>query len=40
VVTGTLGLIATSDIHIKHKLQTTREDVKGRVRATVVQARE
>src|SRR5207244_4275605 len=32
--------IATSDIHIKHKLQTTREDVKGQVRAAVAQARE
>src|SRR3954468_3397555 len=26
-------VIATSDIHIKHKLRTTREDVKGQVRA-------
>jgi 2-isopropylmalate synthase len=33
-------VIATSDIHIKHKLQTTREDVKGQVRAAVAQARE
>ena len=32
--------LATSDIHIKHKLQTTREDVKGQVRAAVAQARE
>src|SRR5580692_3024544 len=32
--------IATSDIHIKHKLQTTREDVIGQVRAAVAQARE
>src|ERR1700727_2323602 len=32
--------LATSDIHIKHKLQTTREDVKGQVRAAVSQARE
>src|ERR1039458_3170963 len=32
--------IATSDIHIERKLQTTREDVKGQVRAAVVQARE
>jgi 2-isopropylmalate synthase len=31
--------LATSDIHIKHKLQTTREDVKGQVRAAVAQAR-
>jgi 2-isopropylmalate synthase len=31
--------LATSDIHIKHKLQTTREDVKGQVRAAVSQAR-
>jgi len=31
-------VIATSDIHIKHKLQTTREDVKGQVRAAVAQA--
>src|SRR5665647_1037247 len=32
--------IATSDLHIEHKLQTTREDVKGQVRAAVAQARE
>ncbi len=32
--------LATSDVHIKHKLQTTREDVKGQVRAAVAQARE
>src|SRR5271165_1147119 len=32
--------IATSDIHIERKLQTTREDVKGQVRAAVSQARE
>ncbi len=32
--------IATSDIHIERKLQTTREDVKGQVRAAVAQARE
>ena len=32
--------LATSDIHIKHKLQSTREDVKGQVRAAVSQARE
>ena len=31
--------IATSDIHIERKLQTTREDVKGQVRAAVSQAR-
>jgi 2-isopropylmalate synthase len=31
--------LATSDIHIEHKLQTTREDVKGQVRAAVAQAR-
>src|SRR4051812_29843469 len=31
--------IATSDIHIERKLQTTREDVKGQVRAAVAQAR-
>ncbi len=31
--------LATSDVHIKHKLQTTREDVKGQVRAAVAQAR-
>src|SRR6204780_180926 len=33
-------VIATSDIHIKHKLQTTREDVKGQVRAAVARGRE
>ena len=27
--------LATSDLHIKYKLQTTREDVKGQVRAAV-----
>jgi 2-isopropylmalate synthase len=32
--------IATSDIHIERKLQTTREDVKGQMRAAVAQARE
>jgi 2-isopropylmalate synthase len=32
--------IATSDIHIERKLQTTREDVLGQVRAAVSQARE
>src|ERR1700691_2234419 len=32
--------LATSDIHIERKLQTTREDVKGQVRAAVSQARE
>src|SRR6478672_12575055 len=32
--------IATSDIHIERKLQTTRQDVKGQVRAAVAQARE
>src|SRR5947209_14118287 len=32
--------IATSDIHIQRKLQTTREDVKGQVRAAVSHARE
>src|SRR5437660_2260586 len=32
--------IATSDIHIERKLQTTREDVKGQVRAAVAQARD
>src|SRR5215204_6498259 len=31
--------IATSDIHIERKLQTTREDVKGQARAAVAQAR-
>jgi 2-isopropylmalate synthase len=33
-------VIATSDIHIERKLQTTREDVIGQVRAAVAQARE
>src|SRR3979409_521500 len=33
-------VIATSDIHIERKLQTTREDVIGQVRAAVSQARE
>jgi 2-isopropylmalate synthase len=32
--------LATSDVHIEHKLQTTREDVKGQVRAAVAQARD
>ncbi len=32
--------LATSDVHIEYKLQTTREDVKGQVRAAVAQARE
>jgi len=32
-------VLATSDLHIKHKLQTTREHVKGQVRAAVAQAR-
>jgi 2-isopropylmalate synthase len=32
--------IATSDIHIERKLQTTREDVMGQVRAAVAHARE
>ena len=31
--------IATSDIHIERKLQTTREDVKGQTRAAVAHAR-
>src|SRR6478672_11076125 len=31
--------IATSDVHIERKLQTTREDVKGQVRAAVAHAR-
>src|SRR5206468_3335928 len=31
--------IATSDIHIEHKLRTTREDVKGQARAAVAHAR-
>src|SRR2546429_2225129 len=33
-------VLATSDLHIKHKLQTTREVVKGHVRAAVAQARQ
>src|SRR5205807_7285981 len=33
------AFIATSDIHIERKLQTTREDVKGQARAAVAQAR-
>ena len=32
--------IATSDLHIKHKLQTTREDVLGQARAAVAHARQ
>jgi 2-isopropylmalate synthase len=32
--------IATSDIHIRHKLRTTREDVLGQARAAVAHARE
>jgi len=32
--------IATSDVHIERKLQTTREDVIGQARAAVAQARE
>ena len=32
--------IATSDIHIQHKLQTTREDVLGQARAAVAHARQ
>jgi 2-isopropylmalate synthase len=32
--------IATSDIHITHKLQTTREDVLGQARAAVAHARQ
>src|SRR5438067_3650602 len=32
--------IATSDVHIERKLQTTREDVKGQARAAVAFARE
>jgi 2-isopropylmalate synthase len=32
--------ISTSDIHIKHQLQSTREDVKGQARAAVAQAKE
>ena len=33
-------VIATSDIHIERKLQTTREDVKGQVRAAVAHAKQ
>src|SRR3954462_3167710 len=32
--------ISTSDIHIEHQLQSTREDVKGLARASVAQAKE
>src|SRR5215212_5396048 len=32
--------ISTSDIHIRHQLQTTREDVKGQARAAVTHARQ
>src|SRR5205814_3484497 len=32
--------IATSDIHIERKLQTTRDDVKGQARAAVAHARQ
>jgi 2-isopropylmalate synthase len=32
--------IATSDVHIRHKLQTTREDVIGQARAAVAHARQ
>src|SRR6476661_2035906 len=32
--------ISTSDIHIKHQLQTTREDVKGQARAAVAHSKE
>jgi 2-isopropylmalate synthase len=32
--------ISTSDIHIKHQLQTTREDVKGQAKAAVAHARQ
>ena len=32
--------ISTSDIHIEHQLQSTREDVKGQARAAVAQARQ
>jgi len=31
--------VSTSDIHIEHQLQTTREDVKGQARAAVAHAR-
>src|SRR3954463_11110019 len=33
-------VIATSDIHIERKLQTTREDVKGQARAAVAHAKQ
>src|SRR6202012_2774429 len=32
--------ISTSDIHIVHQLQTTREDVKGQARAAVAHAKQ
>jgi 2-isopropylmalate synthase len=32
--------ISTSDIHIKHQLESTREDVKGQARASVAHARQ
>jgi 2-isopropylmalate synthase len=32
--------ISTSDIHIKHQLESTREDVKGQARASVVHAKQ
>src|SRR3954452_17189574 len=32
--------ISTSDIHIQHQLQTTRDDVKGQARAAVAHARQ
>jgi 2-isopropylmalate synthase len=32
--------VSTSDIHIRHQLQATRDDVKGLARASVTQARE
>ena len=32
--------ISTSDIHIRHQLQTTREDVKGQARAAVSHAKQ
>src|SRR5688572_28046160 len=32
--------ISTSDIHIEHQLQTSRDDVKGQARAAVAHARE
>jgi 2-isopropylmalate synthase len=32
--------VSTSDIHIEHQLQSTREDVKGLARASVAQAKE